>query len=73
MKRSVSNGSERTDGCFTAAFSKTQHASFSVRCGTVAAQRLAVAMEHESGRSPAEIVGSNPTGGMDGCLLCVVS
>jgi len=28
-----------------------------------------------SGRSPAEIVGSNPTGGMDVCLLrvlCVV-
>ena len=33
MKRSVLNGSERTDGCFTAAFFKTQHASFSVRCG----------------------------------------
>jgi hypothetical protein len=25
--------SERTDGCFTAAFLQTQHASFSVRCG----------------------------------------
>ena len=25
-----------------------------------------------TGRSPAEIVGSNPTGGMDICLLCVV-
>ena len=24
------------------------------------------------GRSPAEIVGSNPTGGLDVCLLCVV-
>jgi len=24
------------------------------------------------GRSPAEIVGSNPTVGMDACLLCVV-
>ena len=24
------------------------------------------------GRSPAEIVGSNPTGDMDVCLLCVV-
>jgi hypothetical protein len=24
---------ERTDGCFTAAFFQTQHASFSVRCG----------------------------------------
>ena len=24
------------------------------------------------GRSPAEIVGSNPTGGMDICLLCRV-
>ena len=24
------------------------------------------------GRSPPEIVGSNPTGGMDVCLLCVV-
>jgi hypothetical protein len=24
------------------------------------------------GRSPAAIVGSNPTGGMDVCLLCVV-
>jgi hypothetical protein len=24
------------------------------------------------GRSPAEIMGSNPTGGMDVCLLCVV-
>jgi hypothetical protein len=33
MKRSVLNGSERTDGCFTTAFFKTQHASFSVRCG----------------------------------------
>ena len=32
MKRSVLNGSERTDSCFTAAF-KTQHALFSVRCG----------------------------------------
>jgi hypothetical protein len=25
-----------------------------------------------SGRSPAAIVGSNPTGDMDVCLLCVV-
>ena len=33
MKRSVLNGNERTDGCFTTAFFKTQHASFSVRCG----------------------------------------
>jgi len=33
MKSSVLNGSERTDGCFTAAFFQTQHASFSVRCG----------------------------------------
>ena len=24
------------------------------------------------GRSPAEIMGSNPTGGMDVCLLCVL-
>ena len=24
------------------------------------------------GRSPAEIVGSNPTGGMDGCLSVVI-
>jgi len=27
MKHSVLNGSERTDGCFAAAFFKTQHAS----------------------------------------------
>jgi len=33
MKCSVLNGSERTDGCFTAAFFQMQHASFSVRCG----------------------------------------
>ena len=33
MKRSVLNGSERTDGRFTAAFFQKQHASFSVRCG----------------------------------------
>jgi hypothetical protein len=33
MERFVLNGSERTDGCFTAAFPLTQHASFSVRCG----------------------------------------
>ena len=33
MKRSVLNGSERTDVCFTAAFFQTQHDSFSVRCG----------------------------------------
>jgi hypothetical protein len=33
MKRSVLNGSERTDGCCTAAFFQTQHASFCVRCG----------------------------------------
>ena len=36
--------------------------------------RLRVA-QHISGSSPAEIVGSNPTGGMDICLLwvsCVV-
>ena len=33
MKRFVLNGSQRTDGCFTAAFLQTQHASFSVRCG----------------------------------------
>ena len=33
MKRSVLNGSERTDGCFAAAFFQTKHASFSVRCG----------------------------------------
>ena len=33
MKRYVLNASEHTDGCFTAAFFQTQHASFSVRCG----------------------------------------
>ena len=33
MKRSVLNGSERTEGCFAAAFFQTQHAAFSVRCG----------------------------------------
>ena len=33
MKRFVLNGSEHKDGCFTAAFFQTQHASFSVRCG----------------------------------------
>jgi hypothetical protein len=33
MKRSILNGSERTDGCFTAAFFQTQYASFSMRCG----------------------------------------
>jgi hypothetical protein len=33
MKRVVSNGSERTSGCFTAAFFQTQRASFSGRCG----------------------------------------
>jgi len=33
MKCSVLNGSDRTDGCFAAAFFQTQHASFSVRCG----------------------------------------
>jgi len=33
MKRSVLNGSEGTDGCFTAAFFQTQQASFSVGCG----------------------------------------
>jgi hypothetical protein len=33
MKRFVINGSERTDGCFTAAVFQTQHASFCVRCG----------------------------------------
>jgi hypothetical protein len=33
MKRSVLNASEPTDGCFTAAFFQTQHASFSVLCG----------------------------------------
>jgi hypothetical protein len=33
VERIVLNGSERTDGCFTAAFFKTQHASFTVRCG----------------------------------------
>ena len=40
MKSSVLNGSERTDGCFTAGFFQTQHTSFSMRCGAVAAQRL---------------------------------
>jgi hypothetical protein len=33
MKRSVLNGSKSTDGCLTAAFPHTRHASFSVRCG----------------------------------------
>ena len=33
MKRSVLNASELRDGCFTAAFFQTHHASFSVRCG----------------------------------------
>jgi hypothetical protein len=33
MKRFILNGSERMDGCFTAAFFQTQHASFSVLCG----------------------------------------
>jgi hypothetical protein len=47
MKRFVLNGNERTDGCFTAAFFQTQRASFSGRCGAVAAQRLALEMEHE--------------------------
>jgi len=28
-----------------------------------------VGLAGPSGRSPAEIVGSNPTGGMDACLL----
>jgi hypothetical protein len=32
MERFVLNGGERTDGCFTAAFVQTHHASFSVRC-----------------------------------------
>jgi len=45
MKRSVLNASEPTDGCFTAAFSKRN--MFHFLCGAVAAQRLAVAMEHE--------------------------
>jgi hypothetical protein len=35
MERFVLNGSERTNGCFTAALFKTQRASFSVRCGAV--------------------------------------
>ena len=33
MKRFVLNGSERTDGRFTAAFFQTQHVSFSGLCG----------------------------------------
>jgi hypothetical protein len=33
MKRFVLNVSERTGGCFIAAFFQTQHASLSVRCG----------------------------------------
>jgi len=33
MKRSVLNGNQRTDSCFTAAFFQTQRASFSVQCG----------------------------------------
>jgi hypothetical protein len=45
MKRFVLNASDRTDGCFTAAFFQTQHASFS--SGAVAPQRLAVALEHK--------------------------
>jgi hypothetical protein len=44
MKRFVLNGSKCTDGCFTTAFFQKEHASLSVRCGAVAAQRLAVAM-----------------------------
>jgi len=32
-KSIVLNSSKRTDGCFTAAFFQTQHASFSGRCG----------------------------------------
>jgi hypothetical protein len=39
MKSLVLNGSERTDGCFTAAFFQTQLG------GAVAVQHLAVAME----------------------------
>jgi hypothetical protein len=34
MKRFVLNRSESTDGCFTALFFQTQHASFSGRCGS---------------------------------------
>jgi hypothetical protein len=33
MKRFVLNGSEYTDGCFTAMFFQMQHASFSAPCG----------------------------------------
>jgi len=45
MKHSVSNGSERTDGCSPQRFSKRNILHF-LR-GAVAAQRLAVAVEHE--------------------------
>jgi hypothetical protein len=45
MKRSVLNGRERTDGCSSQRFSKRNMLHF--LCGAVAAQRLAVAMEHE--------------------------
>jgi hypothetical protein len=45
LKRFVLNVSERTDGCFTTAFLQNKHA-YSL-CGVVAAQRLAVAMEHD--------------------------
>ena len=42
MKRSVLNGSERTDGCFAAAFFQTKHASFFVRCGGRLASAVAL-------------------------------
>jgi hypothetical protein len=45
MKRFVLNGNECTDGCFTQRFSKRNMLQF--LCGAVAAQRLAVATEHE--------------------------
>jgi hypothetical protein len=45
MERFVLNGSESTDDRFNAALFQTQHDAFSVL--VVAAQRLAVAMEHE--------------------------
>jgi len=47
MKRFVLNGSERTDGCFTAAFFQTQHASFSARRGGNGARNNIPACAHE--------------------------
>ena len=61
---------DRHSGCVCNAATAAARLSPGPKFGTLdSTRRIENLDETDSGRSPAEIVGSNPTGGMDICLL----